>query len=592
MSSVQNGTSGNRGRCGQPCREQYLTTARGKKYPLNLKDISTLSDLSQLVAAKVDSLKIEGRIKKFHYVYAVVDAWRKQLRNLHDPDTLGQGDTVLQRMFNRGFSNGFLQGTIHKNMFIDNPRDHSARSLAEKNGNSNEQGIEQAKKKIYDERSEIIRNVEQKIEQLNIEKIAVEISISGKTGTPLKVSVKTEENSFEFFSDSVLVERSPHNIFGENSSPGNGRMDSSLGNKKSPKNHLGYEGLQKTFGVVNSSGYQLRNIVLQDLDNDLFLPFKEIKALQRAVVIALNDLDEFTPPLVVSRRVKQAAERIKPSLSVVISSLKDVPLCAQSDADFYFHLPADLQENFSAYKGLFLDNPHLTPVFPSILIEEHYKVAVELLRQIQAQKVVTNNTGIASYAWQMKIPWIAGPYLNLVNSYGLKCLQEYFNCSGAFISNELSEMQIKAIRKPERFALFYSIFHPLLLMTSRQCLFHHVSGCAKECVDEQCLPGCQKSATLNNLRNETFHLEKERHNYNCIYNSRNFLNTDIVTDIPDTFTSFFIDLRDIKTGTAAGADKSALIGLFSELIHGAPGAKEKIHDLICPTTNAQYKKGI
>ena len=192
----------------------------------------------------------------------------------------------------------------------------------------------------------------------------------------------------------------------------------------------------------------------------------------------------------------------------------------------------------------------------------------------------------------MKIPWIAGPYLNLVNSYGLKCLKEYFNCSGAFISNELSKMQIKLIQKPKQFNLFYSIYHPLLLMTSRQCLFHHVSGCSKERVDEQCIQGCKKSATITNLRDETYYLKKEQNTYNCMYNSLNFLNTDIVADIPDKFTSFFIDLRVIKTDTTAIEDKSALISIFSELLNGTVEAKEKINDSISPATNSQYKKGI
>jgi putative protease len=592
MSSVQNGTSGNRGRCGQPCRDQYVTTARGKAYPLNLKDISTFFDLKQLVGSEVDSLKIEGRIKKFHYVYAVVNAWRKQLSSLYQHDNSKKDDEVLHRMFNRGFSNGFLRGNIHKNMFIDNPRDNAARSLAEKNGTFNTQGIEQAKQKIYDERSEIIRQVEKKIKQLSTEKIPVNISVSGNSGTPLKVSVTTEEVSFTVVSDSVLVKMSSRSSFCGNSSSSQDQGDHCLGEKKSAENPLGYNGLHKTFKVVNASGYHLNKIALQELDNNLFLPFKEIKSLQRAVLIALNDLDTFTPPIAAPKGAKHTEERIQPSLSVLISSNNDVHLCDQTNADFYFQLPNFLQKNFSAYTTLFLNKPHITPVFPSILIEEDFNAAVDLLQQIQPQQVVTNNTGIAYYAGKMKIPWIAGPYLNLVNSYGLKCLQEYFNCSGAFISNELSKMQIKGIQKPKHFHLFYSIYHPLLLMTSRQCFFHNVSGCSKECMDEQCIQGCTKSALLNNLKNETFYLKKELNSYNCMYNSLNFLNTDIAADIPDKFTSFFIDLRDIKTDTATVEDKAALISIFSELLRGTAGAKEKINGLISPATNAQYKKGI
>jgi len=582
MSSVQNGTSGNRGRCGQPCRDQYITTSQGKTHPLNLKDISVFSNLKQLIESGVDSLKIEGRIKKFHYVYVVVDAWRKQLQNLYEHNNLGQDDSVLHSMFNRGFSNGFLQGNIHKDMFIDNPRDNSALYLAKKNGTNNEKGLEQAKKKIYNDRSKIIHHVEKQIAHLSTEKIPLEITISGKPGTQLKVSVKAEKISFDVFSDSVLGEMSSKNNFDEN--PGT--------NQGGIKNCLRYDSLQKTFGVVNSSGYQLSNILLQDLDKNLFLPFKEIRLLQRAVLIALNDLDEFTPPITAPRVVRHTSKRIKPSLSVLISSKKDIHLCNETTADFYFQLPDCLQEKFSEYKSLFLNNPYITPAFPSILIGEHFNAAVDLLHHIQPQQIVTNNTGIAYYAWKMKIPWIAGPYLNLVNSHGLKCLKEYFNCAGAFISNELSQMQIKKIQKPKPFNLFYSIYHPLLLMTSRQCLFHHVSGCSKKCVDEQCLQECKKSATISNLRNETFYLKKELNTHNCIYSGLNFLNTDIVTDIPDKFTSFFIDLRDIKTTTAVIEDKSTLINTFSELLHGSTGAKEKINDLISPATDSQYQKGI
>ncbi len=592
MSSAHNGTSGNRGRCGQPCRDQYITTAQDKIYPLNLKDMSTFLDVRQLVESGADSIKIEGRIKKYHYVYSVVSAWRKQLQNLYDYETVGQDDNALYTLFNRGFSNGFLQGNIHKDMFIDNSRDNSAHYLAEKNNNLNERGIEQAKKTIYNERSEIIRQVDKKIEHLNTDKIPVEISISGRPGTPLKVSVRTEDVSFDVCSSSVLVKRSSGSSFCDDSSSSEDQAGSYLGKKKSTKNHMGHDGLLKTFGAVNSSGYQLSNVLVENLDKDLFLPFKDITSLKREVIITLNDLDEFTPPIDPPRVVKHTRERIKPSLSVFISSKHDLHLCDETTADFYFQLPDCLGENFSELKNLFLNNPDITPLFPSVLIGEHFNAAVDLLQQVQPQQVVTNNTGIAYYAWKMEIPWIAGPYLNLANSFSLKCLKEYFNCSGAFISNELSKMLITPIQKPEHFNLFYSIYHPLLLMTSRQCLFHHVSGCSKERVDEQCIQGCKKSATITNVKNETYYIKKELKNHNCIYNSLNFLNSDIAADIPDKFSSFFIDLRQIKTNTTVLGDKLVLISLFTELLNGVAGAKEKIADVISPVTSSQYKKRI
>ena len=155
MSSVHNGSSGNRGRCSQPCRDQYLQTEIGKDFPLNLKDNSAYFDLKEIIDAGVDSIKIEGRIKKFHYVYTVVDAWRKQLESFYAENKLISNNTNLYKVFNRDFSNAFLKGNITKTMFIDNPRDNSAQHRADMNGCISNEDMEKAKKELYDEKTEI-----------------------------------------------------------------------------------------------------------------------------------------------------------------------------------------------------------------------------------------------------------------------------------------------------------------------------------------------------------------------------------------------------------------------------------------------------
>ncbi len=85
MSSIIGGRSGNRGRCAQPCRLPYqVETAggnSGKKevYPLSMKDMCTLSILSDLIEAGVDSFKIEGRMKKAEYAAGVTSVYRKYI---------------------------------------------------------------------------------------------------------------------------------------------------------------------------------------------------------------------------------------------------------------------------------------------------------------------------------------------------------------------------------------------------------------------------------------------------------------------------------------------------------------------------------
>ena len=118
LSSVHGGNSGNRGRCSQPCRDPYALTSAGKRFPLNLKDNTAYSDLRELADAGVASLKIEGRIKKSDYVFTVVNCWRKQLQRLYEGERLSNDHDDLYQVFNRDFSNGYLRGDIHKDMFI------------------------------------------------------------------------------------------------------------------------------------------------------------------------------------------------------------------------------------------------------------------------------------------------------------------------------------------------------------------------------------------------------------------------------------------------------------------------------------------
>ena len=93
FSSFLGGRSGNRGRCAQPCRQPYTVLGQeagggrmgGKSqqkppaYPLSLKDLCVLPFLPELMDAKIDSFKIEGRMKSPEYVAGVTAIYRKYM---------------------------------------------------------------------------------------------------------------------------------------------------------------------------------------------------------------------------------------------------------------------------------------------------------------------------------------------------------------------------------------------------------------------------------------------------------------------------------------------------------------------------------
>lgn len=564
ISSVYGGNSGNRGRCSQPCRDRYLKTPEGKDYPLNLKDNSAFYDLKALYEAGVYSLKIEGRIKKSDYVYTVVNTWKKNIQALftnQKPD-----NSALYKVFNRDFSNTFLKGDIKNDMFIDNPRDHSIQHLSALNPRANADKLEEAHLALYAEKEEVKHSVEEKIKELNADKIPLSIHLYGKCGNKLKLSIETEGSSFELFSETALVKK-------------------------------GSEALNKTMvfkrlKAINDTAYFIEEINMTGLDGDLFIPFKALTVLKKRLLFILNDSKEQVELVHLAKLEKSVLFSEKPKLSVLVASPDELSFCDEDCVDVYFQLPNSLEGKQEVYLELFRKNRSLIPWFPSVIIGEAYQLVVDFLNDLKPAKIVSNNTGIAYEASKKGIAWVAGPQLNLTNSYSLLCLKEKLNCSGAFISNELNRNQIKQIRCSERFDLHYSIYHPIELMTSRQCLFHQVTGCEKNRLDDTCIQNCNKTTTITNLKDSDFFIEKSRGNYHKLYNDKNFLNTAIVEELPQKFSNYMIDLRAIETGTAIHLDKTELIQLFKSVLEGELDSEKKLQESILSTTCDQYKKGI
>ena len=109
FSSMVGERSGNRGKCAQPCRKEYIYRGRRGAW-LSPRDVCLRDDLPALRDAGVASLKIEGRAKRPEYAAVVTAAYRKGLDSLesgqfHRADR-EEREGLLQ-VFNRG---GFMKG--------------------------------------------------------------------------------------------------------------------------------------------------------------------------------------------------------------------------------------------------------------------------------------------------------------------------------------------------------------------------------------------------------------------------------------------------------------------------------------------------
>lgn len=131
LSDYMVGRDANRGDCAQPCRWKYHLmeeTRPGQYFPINQeengtyifnsKDLCMIEHIPELVAAGVDSFKIEGRAKSAYYTAVVTQAYRQAMDayfahpspDFRVPDwVLAEMEKMSHRVYTTGFNFGPLQ---------------------------------------------------------------------------------------------------------------------------------------------------------------------------------------------------------------------------------------------------------------------------------------------------------------------------------------------------------------------------------------------------------------------------------------------------------------------------------------------------
>ena len=103
MSAFMGSRSANRGCCGQACRLPFSAKGTKDRAALSLKDLSLLPRADELAEIGVDSLKIEGRMKRPEYVASAVNELSHALAG-EAPDM-----KLLRGIFSRGgFTDGYF----------------------------------------------------------------------------------------------------------------------------------------------------------------------------------------------------------------------------------------------------------------------------------------------------------------------------------------------------------------------------------------------------------------------------------------------------------------------------------------------------
>lgn len=123
-SEAWGGRSANRGQCAQACRLPYELIVDGEprpladaRYLLSPGDLYALHHIPDLVAAGVESFKIEGRYKDADYVALTTHAYRKAIDEAWDARPLSvtpAEELQIEQVYSRGLGAFFISGTDHQ----------------------------------------------------------------------------------------------------------------------------------------------------------------------------------------------------------------------------------------------------------------------------------------------------------------------------------------------------------------------------------------------------------------------------------------------------------------------------------------------
>ncbi len=140
MSGMISERSANRGACAQSCRKDYVLTdvdagiELDRGYLISAKDLAAHDHLTDIAAAGIGCLKVEGRKKKPEYVATVTRTYRGMLDRVDRGESplLSQADTTpLVQIFSRGFTGGMYGGRAGRGYITRSHPDNRGLELGE-----------------------------------------------------------------------------------------------------------------------------------------------------------------------------------------------------------------------------------------------------------------------------------------------------------------------------------------------------------------------------------------------------------------------------------------------------------------------------
>ncbi len=462
FSALNGGRSANRGMCVGSCRLPYKlyknNQLKQEGFLLSTKDLNTLNNLKEILDSKIDSLKIEGRMKSKEYVAVVTKTHRKLIDAYYEnkPMFLTEEEKEnLLKTYNREFTKGYLFNET--NIINNKTSNHQGIKIGtvigvnnkritiklEKDLNQNDairfdkpnkgmyvntlyndkgllvSSISKGNICVVDNKerimikdllgSSVLKTIDSKLnEELNkIEnkKIKIDMSFEAIIGKKLILTIKDEK----------------HTITAE----GNIAEEA----KSSP---VTKERIIEQLSKLGSTPFTINKIDI-NISNNVFINIKELNELRRKTTEELITLREGTQISAHIIEIPNIVERksINPKLSILVRNEEQLNIALRNNIDYIYVTEKTLYEKYKEKENIYLRLDRV--------IEKH--------EQIENERILCTEFGsIIKYNENNKIR--SDYYLNVANDFTIEKLRK-LNTTGITLSIEASKEELISIKNKE-----------------------------------------------------------------------------------------------------------------------------------------------
>ena len=461
MSAVIGRRSGNRGECAQPCRMRYSLGGRKDDYPLSLKDNCLVQYLSEIEAAGVKCVKIEGRMKRPEYSAIVTGIYSRAIRYGTQPSEreMQQLETAFSRS---GFTDGYYRGKKGPEMFgtRGEPSRDAARLFAE------------AKKEYA--HSELRR-------------VPVRFYSIVRQGENARFAVEDTDGR-KILRDGPLPQRAEKQALTEKSV---------------------YDQFYKTGGTP-----YVCTDVSSVVDEGLFLPASALNEARRALLDALTEERKIVPPRPFGDMPPAPGHVTvlgEPKLIFQVTTADQLTRELAAFSPDYLYVPLELLvENPAAVLPFAKFGAKPVAVLPRVITDAEEAQVADMLARAKTMGIEEALVGNMGHIRSVRLAGLEarGDFgLNAYNSDSLEVLRQAGLLS-ATASFELRMSQIRDLKKP--LPLEILAYGRLPLMISDQCIIKNSAG--------QC--NCQNNVLLSDREGQQFPVMRAFGCRNAIYNSQ------------------------------------------------------------------------